>query len=351
METELMPRRWESSPSGVRGTDQRGRGEGQRMWNRGGDRGSGETRSIEAAVTMAPLLACKQCFMPDARFESNVTSGSSSSSSSVRLVESKRNRNGRRRCHRRLPRVRWTAIIEVATSLSRISRTLPETRRGIMDGRDESWSSSCRVVVFLVLVLAVVVVVVVADAARNRAPAVSVCWFVVDVCACKTLSRAWSWATVERDFMRDDAFNSYLTSGNQPEKPVRLFSSLASFFHPLTSPSRSLLLSIPRVLFHVSHFPREFAQFLVASLASSNERPEREERRAHATPEWSAWTRRIRNEPRWFLIVARRITRANLRPLWKLVCFFFVQTSRTAVRTETEIDSTRESGEIVCCIG
>lgn len=36
--------------------------------------------------------------------------------------------------------------------------------------------------------------------------------------------------------MRDDAFNSYLTSGNQPEKPVRLFSSLASFFHPLTSP-------------------------------------------------------------------------------------------------------------------
>lgn len=183
-----------------------------------------QTRSIAAAVTMAPLLACKQCFMLDARFESNVTGVSS-----IFLIESKRSysRRHRRRRHRcspssrRFPRVRWTAIIEVATSSSsRISRTSP--RQDGMDGRDESWSSSCHVVVVLVLVLAVAVVVAVAAAARNRAPAVCVCWFVVD--ASNVCARARRWAKPSSDgqtWLMRHAFNCYLTSGNEPEKRVR----------------------------------------------------------------------------------------------------------------------------------
>lgn len=72
---------------------------------------------------MAPLLACKQCFMLDARFESNVTSASI-------LTESKHSYSG---CHRhryryfsrssRFPRIRWTTIEIAIEKLPKISRT------------------------------------------------------------------------------------------------------------------------------------------------------------------------------------------------------------------------------------
>lgn len=98
-------------------------------------------------------------------------------------------------------------------------------RQDGMDGRDESWSSSCRVTVILILVLAVdVVVVVAAAAARNRAPVVCVCWFVVD--ASNVCARARRWTELTNDgqtWLMRDAFSCYLTSGNESEKQVRFF--------------------------------------------------------------------------------------------------------------------------------